>query len=70
MEKMFVYSVNGSTFEDTVAFGEAWKKAQVQAIEEHTYITRQVIYGNDIRNEIYCRGVFLSDNGIRKPYIF
>ena len=70
MKKMFVYSVNGTTFEDTVAFGEAWEKAEKQAKKEHTYITRQVICGDNIRNEIFCKGIFLSDNGNRNPYIF
>ena len=72
MSKLFVYCVNGSTFEDTTAFGQAWKQAQKMASEEHTFITRQVIYGTVIRNDYYAKGIFLDEKFIDEcpPFIF
>lgn len=62
MSKLFVYIVNGTTIEDTEAFGQGWKKAVALATEEHTTIERQVIYGNEIRNEFYAKGgCFLAE---------
>ena len=42
MTKTFIYNVNGTTFEDTKAFGEAWKAAAAMAKEErkHTRLGR------------------------------
>ena len=72
MTKTFIYNVNGTTFEDTKAFGEAWKAAAAMAKEEHAIITRQVINGNDIRNEYYAKGIFLNERFMNdtKAYIF
>ena len=67
--KMFVYSVNGETFEDTVPFGEAWKKAKEAAKNDHTFITRQVICGNTITNEFYAEGVFLNERFFTKDAV-
>lgn len=62
MSKLFIYSVNGSTFEDTEAFGQAWRDAKAMATAEHTCITRQVVCGDTIRNEFYAKGgCFLNE---------
>ena len=62
MSKLFVYIVNGTTIEDTEAFGQGWKNAVALATEEHTSIERQVIRGNEIRNEFYAKaGCFLPE---------
>ena len=62
MSKLFVYIINGTTIEDTEAFGKGWKMAVALATEEHTTIERQVICGNEIRNEFYSKaGCFLPD---------
>ena len=62
MAKTFTYCVNGTTFEDTEAFGKAWKDAVALAKEEHATITRAVVCGNDIRYEFYAKGgCFLND---------
>ena len=61
MAKRFIYNVNGTEFEDTEAFGNAWKQAVALAKEEHAMITRAVI-GVDVRYDFYTTaGVFLSD---------
>jgi len=73
MEKMFVYNVNGTVLEDTEAFGQAWAKAKEIATNEHTYIARQVVKGNDIRNEVYVKGgVFINEDKVvlEDYYIF
>lgn len=62
MTKTFVYNVNGTVLEDIEAFGKAWKQAVEIAKSEHTEITRQVVCGDDIRNEFYAvGGIFLND---------
>lgn len=62
MAKDFFYHVNGTEFHDTEAFGKAWKEAKALATEEHTYITRTVVCGDDIRYEFYADGgCFLPD---------
>ena len=62
MEKIFVYEVNGECFEDTEAFGKAWKQAKEVATREHTCITRQVIKGENIRNEYYTKAGFFQND--------
>ena len=54
------------------SIGEAWKAAAAMAKEEHAIITRQVINGNDIRNEYYAKGIFLNERFMNdtKAYIF
>jgi len=70
MEKMFIYNVNGTTFEDTEAFGKAWKEAKEMAKAEHTFITRQVVKGNEIRNEFYATaGIFLNERFMEKDKV-
>lgn len=70
--KLFVYEVNGETFEGNEAFGEAWKKAVALAKAEHCGIFRQVVCGEDIRNEFYAKGIFLNERFYEpdKLYIF
>ena len=70
--KLFVYEVNGENFEDYEPFGEAWKKAKELATKEHCGIFRQVVCGEDIRNEFYARGIFLNERfySPEKLYIF
>lgn len=73
MDKLFVYNVNGTTFETTEAFGQEWKAAKQMAMEEHTIITRQVICGDEITNEFFAQGgIFMKEKflGELKPYIF
>lgn len=73
MEKMFVYNVNGTILEDTVAFGDAWRKAKELAKAEQCGIFRQVVYGENIRNEYYAKGgIFLNERFYEpdKLYIF
>lgn len=62
MTKDFFYHVSGTEFHDTVAFGDAWKKAKALATEEHCTIERTVVCGDDVRYEFYAKGgCFLSD---------
>lgn len=70
MSKLFVYIVNGETFEDTVAFGKAWEQAKATATREHTSIKRDVVYNDGfIRNEFYSTaGYFLSDKFSSEDY--
>lgn len=56
MTKKFVYQVAGFEFVDSVAFGEAWKKAKAKAAELHTAVYRLVIKGEQIRQEVYYKG--------------
>lgn len=73
MEKMFVYNVNGTILEDNVAFGDAWRKAKELAKSEQCGIFRQVVNGEDIRNEYYAKGgIFLNERFYEpdKLYIF
>lgn len=73
MDKLFVYDVNGTDFEDTVAFGAAWVQATALAKAEHCGIFRQVIYGENIRNEFFAKGgIFLAERFYHpdKLYIF
>ena len=68
--KRFFYNVNGTEFEDTVAFGDGWKKALALAKKEHTEITRTVIINNDIRYEFFAKGgVFLNDRFYSKDKV-
>ena len=60
MTKDFYYHVAGTEFHDTIAFGDAWKKAKALAKEKHTTIERRVVRGEDIRHEFLAKGgVFL-----------
>ena len=62
MTKTFIYNVNGTLFEDTKAFGQAWKNAKALATEEHTVITRTVICGNETHEEFFAKGgCFLNE---------
>ena len=73
MARTFEYRVNGTTFEDTEAFGKAWKDAKEMATAEHTYIERTIVNGNDIRYEFYAKGgIFLNERfmEVDKVYIF
>lgn len=73
--KWFVYDVNGSVFESSEPFGEAWLKAKEVARAEHVGIFRQVVntVTGEIRNEFYAvGGVFLNERfyEVSKLYIF
>ena len=67
----YIYNVNGTDFEDTVAFGDAWKKAVALATETHSVITRTVIKDEtDIRNEFFANGgAFLNERFYSKEKI-
>lgn len=54
--KKFIYDVAGFEFEDTEAFGKAWKQAKVKATELHAAIYRTVIKGEIERREVYYKG--------------
>ena len=51
--KKFVYRVESFEFEDTEAFGTAWKEAKAKATELHAPIYRSVI---DIQQQVYLSG--------------
>ena len=61
MTKTFVYQVNGVTFETTEAFGKVWEEVLALAKAEHSPIFRQVIIGEEIRNEFLAKGGFLNE---------
>lgn len=54
--KKFVYDVAGFEFEDTEAFGKAWKEAKALAIEKHAAIYRTVIKDERETREVYYKG--------------
>ena len=54
--KKFVYQVAGFEWEDTEAFGTAWKQAKAKAAELHAAVYRLVIKGEDVRQEVYYKG--------------
>lgn len=58
--KKFIYDVAGFEFEDTEAFGDAWKNAKDLATKKHVAIYRTVINGEKETREIYVKaGCFL-----------
>lgn len=66
----FTYDVNGTTFEDTEAFGQAWEKAIALAEREHGAITRTVVRGESIRHEFFTKGgCFLDDRFYNKDKV-
>lgn len=54
--KKFVYQVAGFEWEDTEAFGTAWKQAKAKAAELHAAVYRLVVKGEDVRQEVYYKG--------------
>jgi hypothetical protein len=59
--KKFVYCVMGYEFEDSEAFGKAWKEAKAKATELHAPIYRLVIKGGEAKQEVFLKaGCFLS----------
>lgn len=56
MTKKFVYQVAGFEWEDTEAFGKAWRQAKAKATELHAAVYRLVIKGEDVRQEVYYKG--------------
>lgn len=57
----FVYEVAGWEFEDTEAFGLAWKQAKNKAAERHAAIYRTVIKNEKVVHEVYTSArCFLS----------
>jgi len=56
MAKKFVYQVAGFEWEDTEAFGKAWRQAKAKATELHAAVYRLVIKGEDVRQEVYYKG--------------
>lgn len=61
--KRFVYEVAGVKFEDTVAFGEAWKKAKAFAEGKGVAIYRTV-YQEE--HDVYCKGGFFQSTDSAK----
>lgn len=76
MKDLFIYDVNGEQFEDTIAFGDAWKKAKAAATTEHCGIRRADIRGDKVKYLIYVKagdgGVFLDERycGLEDMKIF
>lgn len=63
--KKFVYDVAGFEFEDTEAFGKAWREAKAKAAELHAAIYRTVIKTEE-RHEVFtAAGCFLSTDYAR-----
>lgn len=61
--KKFVYQVDGFEFVDTVAFGEAWREAKMEATALHVPIYRLVIEDGKVREEVYVKaGCFLRSD--------
>ena len=61
MSKLFIYEVMGYEFDDTEAFGKAWKEAKAKATELHCPIYRTVVRGEELESEVfYQAGVFNS----------
>lgn len=59
--KKFVYQVAGFEFEDTVAFGNAWKQAKLEAASKNCAVYRLVIKNDKVDQEVFCKGgCFLS----------
>lgn len=54
--KKFVYDVAGFEFEDTAAFGAAWRAAKAKAAELNAAIYRDVIKNETVRREVYLKG--------------
>lgn len=61
METKFIYDVAGNLFEDTEAFGEAWKAAKEKATELHCAIYRTVRKGEAERREVYFTAGCFND---------
>ena len=61
MKKIFIYDVAGYTFEDTEAFGKAWKAAKEKATALHCAIYRTVRKGETERREVFFKGGCFND---------
>ena len=61
MEKKFIYDVAGNLFEDTEAFGEAWKAAKEKATALHCAIYRTVRKGETEHREVYFTAGCFND---------
>ena len=73
MKKMFIYDVAGYTFEDTEAFGKAWKAAKEKATTLHCAIYRTVRKGEAERQEVFFKAGCFNDvkyADIREVMIF
>ena len=61
MKKIFIYDVAGYTFEDTEAFGKAWKAAKEKATALHCAIYRTVRKGETEHREVFFKGGCFND---------
>lgn len=71
--KKYIYYVKGYAFQDTEAWGQAWKQAKAIAIEAHCPIYRTVINGEKEKYEFLAKGyVFINEKfyAPAKLYIF
>ena len=55
MKKKFIYNVAGYIFEDTEAFGKAWKTAKEKATALHCAIYRTVHKDETERREVFFK---------------
>ena len=61
MEKKFIYDVAGNLFEDTEAFGKAWKAAKEKAAALHCAIYRTVRKGEKENREVFYKAGCFND---------
>ena len=66
MNKLFRYNFNGEIYETSNAFDEVYyiKSKEIKASGKS--MSRQVITGNEIINEVYYNGVWLPDYIVAK----
>ena len=64
--KKFVYQVAGFEFEDSEAFGKAWREAVGKAAELHSPIYRTV-FKIEERHEVFTAGGCFLSTALARP---
>ena len=59
--KTYVYNFNGTIYETTEAFDATYRALKAQAVANGEPFNRQVINGDNITNEVYCNGIWLTE---------
>jgi hypothetical protein len=59
--KMFIYNFGGYIYESTTAFDDNYRKLMKEAKANGETVTRQVVNGEEIRNEYYRNGCWLDE---------